>query len=81
MASFLFETYLMVGQGMLDLLEMDLHHFNENLPNEACFTQLDEDTVQGVLCRKNSHLVIFFLLKPTASDHKYSYLAKSEEGH
>ena len=53
MASFLFETYLMVGQGMLDLLEMDLHFqnywkldFDENLPNEAYFTQLDEDTVQ-----------------------------------
>ena len=39
MASFLFETYLMVGQGLLDLLEMDMHYFNENLPNEAYFTQ------------------------------------------
>ena len=54
MASFLFETYLMVGQGLLDLLEMDMHYFNENLPNEAYFTQGRGHcalcSVQGVVC-------------------------------
>ena len=63
MASFLFETYLMVGQGMLDLLEMDMHHFNENLPDEAYFTQ---GRGHWAVLRLKKHLIA------------KSYLAKSE---